>query len=249
MRRSTDELRALVAPAEAIFLDAKTESELIELPSRGIGAVAGRWRRRSPGWTSSRGSASPPLGLQTFLTAGRRSHGAWTIKRGATAPQAAGVIHPTSSALHQGRGRVLRRAGRRRVHGRGPRPAARCASEGKDYVMADGERRRNSDLTCSPWRPSVSCRFEGRAPDWVTTQPNNLVDGAARSLSRQESCTRSPTQREDLHRAGPYEHDHYFGSPDSRLIAADSRPSSGKSFTVTSETLNRYRVPTRMSVR
>ncbi len=87
-------MRELVAPAEAIFLDAKIESELIELDDEEARRVARRRRhRRSPASTSLARVGFDTLGLQTYLTAGPKEARAWTIRKGATAPQAAGVIH------------------------------------------------------------------------------------------------------------------------------------------------------------
>ena len=60
------------------------------------------------------------LGLQTYLTAGPKETRAWTIRKGATAPEAAGVDpHRLPEGLHQGRDRLLRRPGRRRLHAQG----------------------------------------------------------------------------------------------------------------------------------
>ena len=84
-------LSALVAPAEAIFLDAKTEAELAELSDEdalellqaiGLKELANLAR-----------VGFDTLGLQTYLTAGPKEARAWTIHKGDTAPMAAGVIH------------------------------------------------------------------------------------------------------------------------------------------------------------
>src|SRR5580692_8869889 len=75
-------LSALVAPAEAVFLDAKTEADLTEL-SPGEAALG------EPGLDQLAQAGFRALGLQTFLTAGPKEARAWTIKAGATAPQAA----------------------------------------------------------------------------------------------------------------------------------------------------------------
>src|ERR1700753_192814 len=89
----TDELRALVAPAEAIFLDAKTESELIELSADEALELLQSMGQEESGIDQLARVGFATLGLQTFLTAGPKESRAWTIKVGATAPQAAGVIH------------------------------------------------------------------------------------------------------------------------------------------------------------
>jgi ribosome-binding ATPase len=86
-------LATLVAPAEAIFLDAKTEAELAELSDedalellQGIGLT-------EPGLATLARVGFDTLGLQTYLTAGPKEARAWTIHKGDTAPMAAGVIH------------------------------------------------------------------------------------------------------------------------------------------------------------
>src|SRR5690606_38865560 len=88
------ELRELVAPAEAIFLDAKFEAELVELDdddeAREMLADMGI---DEPGLDVLARVGFETLGLQTYLTAGPKETRAWTIDKGATAPQAAGVIH------------------------------------------------------------------------------------------------------------------------------------------------------------
>ena len=81
-------------PAEAIFLDAKIEAELAELPTRtrppsccaepGLG---------EPGLAQLARAGFRALGLQTFLTAGPEGGPGLEIQIGATAPEAAGVIH------------------------------------------------------------------------------------------------------------------------------------------------------------
>ncbi|MDQ3106100.1 MAG: redox-regulated ATPase YchF, partial [Actinomycetota bacterium] len=87
------EMRALVAPAEAIFLDAKFEAELVELgddeEARAMLAESGV---DEPGLDVLARVGFDTLGLQTYLTAGPKESRAWTIRKGATAPEAAGVI-------------------------------------------------------------------------------------------------------------------------------------------------------------
>ena len=83
----TAELRALVAPAEAIFLDAKIESELIELPDdEALELLQSMGQAGIRASTSSPGSASHTLGLQTYLTAGPKEARAWTIQEGRHRP-------------------------------------------------------------------------------------------------------------------------------------------------------------------
>ncbi|TCC18085.1 redox-regulated ATPase YchF [Kribbella speibonae] len=133
-------MRDLVAPAEAIFLDAKFEAELVELgdedEAREMLAEMGI---EQPGLDVLARVGFDTLGLQTYLTAGPKESRAWTIKRGATAPEAAGVIHTDfqrgfikaeivsfDDLIEAGTLNAARSAGKVRM-------------EGKDYVMQDGD--------------------------------------------------------------------------------------------------------------
>jgi GTP-binding protein YchF len=87
------ELRELVAPADAVFLDAKVESELLELDEESARELLESIGQHEPGLYSLARAGFHTLGLQTYLTAGPKEARAWTIPQGATAPQAAGVIH------------------------------------------------------------------------------------------------------------------------------------------------------------
>jgi GTP-binding protein YchF len=135
----TDELRALVAPAEAVFMDAKTESELIELPDDEALELLQSMGQEESGIDQLARIGFDTLGLQTFLTAGPKESRAWTIRQGATAPQAAGVIHTDfergfikaevvsyDELVDAGSMNEARARGKVRI-------------EGKDYVMADGD--------------------------------------------------------------------------------------------------------------
>jgi GTP-binding protein YchF len=135
----TDDLRALVAPAHAIFLDAKTESELIELDADEALELLQSMGQEESGIDQLAGVGFETLGLQTYLTAGPKEARAWTIKVGATAPQAAGVIHTDfergfikaevvsyDELVDAGSMAEAKARGKVRI-------------EGKDYVMADGD--------------------------------------------------------------------------------------------------------------
>jgi hypothetical protein len=133
------ELRELVAPAEAIVLDAKIEAELAELPEEEAAELLAAVGQDEPGLHQLARVGFGTLGLQTYLTAGPKEARAWTIPVGATAPQAAGVIHTDFQ-----RGFIkaeivsydqLMEAGsmaEARAHGW-------VRMEGKDYVMQDGD--------------------------------------------------------------------------------------------------------------
>ena len=88
------QMRELVAPAEAIFLDAKFESELVELDDEDEAReMLAEMGIDEPGLDVLARVGFDTLGLQTYLTAGPKESRAWTIRKGATAPEAAGVIH------------------------------------------------------------------------------------------------------------------------------------------------------------
>src|SRR5438477_1292699 len=87
------ELRALVAPAEAVFMDAQVESELIDLPEDEARELLASIGQPETGLHQLIRIGFRTLGLQTFLTAGPKESRAWTIPVGATAPEADGVIH------------------------------------------------------------------------------------------------------------------------------------------------------------
>ena len=65
-----DELRALVAPAEAVFMDAKIESELIDLPDDEARELLASIGQNEPGLNQLIRVGFRTLGLQTYLTAG-----------------------------------------------------------------------------------------------------------------------------------------------------------------------------------
>jgi GTP-binding protein YchF len=86
-------MRAMVAPAEAVFLDAKLEAELVELPEDEALELLQSVGQDESGIHALARVGFATLGLQTYLTAGPKESRAWTIPKGATAPEAAGVIH------------------------------------------------------------------------------------------------------------------------------------------------------------
>ncbi|OKL50257.1 redox-regulated ATPase YchF [Boudabousia marimammalium] len=133
------ELSALVAPAEAVFLDAQFESELVELDEEEAAEMLAEAGQEESGLDKLARVGFDTLGLQTYLTAGPKEARAWTVKKGATAPEAAGVIHTDfqkgfikaevvsfDDLVAAGSMAEARAAGKVRM-------------EGKDYIMADGD--------------------------------------------------------------------------------------------------------------
>ena len=132
-------LQAMIAPSEAIFLDAKTEAELAELEEADALELLQSIGMEEPGLATLARVGFETLGLQTYLTAGPKEARAWTIHKGDTAPVAAGVIHTDfqkgfikaeivsfADLISAGTMTEARSRGKVRM-------------EGKEYVMADGD--------------------------------------------------------------------------------------------------------------
>jgi len=134
-----DEMRALVAPAEAVFMDAKIESELTDLSEEEARELLESIGQPEPGLNQLIRIGFATLGLQTYLTAGPKESRAWVIPIGATAPEAAGVIH---SDFQRGfiKAEIV---GYADLVAAGTMAAAKAAGkvriEGKEYVMQDGD--------------------------------------------------------------------------------------------------------------
>ncbi|KAF3408909.1 redox-regulated ATPase YchF [Mycobacterium tuberculosis] len=132
-------LRALVAPADAVFLDAAIESELTELDDESAAELLESIGQSERGLDALARAGFHTLKLQTFLTAGPKEARAWTIHQGDTAPKAAGVIH---SDFEKGfiKAEIVSYDD---LVAAGSMAAAKAAGkvriEGKDYVMADGD--------------------------------------------------------------------------------------------------------------
>ena len=132
-------MRDLVAPAEAVFLDAKLEAELVELPDDEALELLQSVGQEEPGLHALARVGFDTLGLQTYLTAGPKESRAWEIRKGSTAPEAAGVIHTDfqkgfikaevvsfDDLVEAGSMAEAKAKGKVRI-------------EGKDYVMHDGD--------------------------------------------------------------------------------------------------------------
>jgi ribosome-binding ATPase YchF (GTP1/OBG family) len=132
-------MSAVVAPAEAIFLDAKFEAELTEMSESEAKEFLDEMGVAEPGLDQLARVGFATLGLQSFLTAGPKESRAWTIRQGWSAPEAAGVIHTDfqrgfikaeivnyDDLVEYGSIAAARAAGKARI-------------EGKDYLMRDGD--------------------------------------------------------------------------------------------------------------
>ena len=133
------ELRELIAPADAVFLDAAIESELAELDDESAAELLESIGQTERGLDALARAGFHTLKLQTFLTAGPKEARAWVIHQGDTAPKAAGVIH---SDFEKGfiKAEIVSYDD---LIAAGSMAAAKAAGkvrmEGKDYVMADGD--------------------------------------------------------------------------------------------------------------
>jgi GTP-binding protein YchF len=132
-------LAELVAPAPAVFLDAKIESELIDLPADEALELLQSTGQDESGLDQLARVGFDTLGLQTYLTAGPKEARAWTIHKGWKAPQAAGVIHTDfekgfikAEVISFEDLVTLGSIAEARSHGK-------ARLEGKDYIMQDGD--------------------------------------------------------------------------------------------------------------
>lgn len=133
------QLADMVAPRKCVFVNAKLESEMADMASEEKKEFLDSYGITEDGLSQLVHVAYDTLGLQSFLTAGKKETRAWTIKKGATAPEAAGVIHTDFQ-----RGFIaatvcsfddLARLGSEKA----VREAGLMRTEGKDYVMRDGD--------------------------------------------------------------------------------------------------------------
>jgi hypothetical protein len=124
---------------QVVVISAKTESELSELSEEDQKAYLKDLGVEKSGLERLIQKAFATLGLITFLTAGEKEVRAWTIKSGINAPEAAGVIHTDfikkfikadvvtfDDFIGNGGWKTCRELGKVR-------------SEGRDYIMKDGE--------------------------------------------------------------------------------------------------------------
>ena len=133
------QLADMVAPRKCVFVNAKLESEMADMASEEKKEFLDSYGIMEDGLSQLVHVAYDTLGLQSFLTAGKKETRAWTIKKGATAQEAAGVIHTDFQ-----RGFIaatvcsfddLARLGSEKA----VREAGLMRTEGKDYVMRDGD--------------------------------------------------------------------------------------------------------------
>ncbi len=125
--------------AEVIVLCAKIEEELSGFDEEEKQAFLTDLGIEESGLDKLIRASYSLLGLQTYFTAGPKEVRAWTFKKGMKAPQCAGIIH---SDFEKGfiRAEVISFSDYEKYKGeKEAKEAGRLRSEGKEYVMQDGD--------------------------------------------------------------------------------------------------------------
>ena len=131
--------RAAADGAKAVVISARIESEIALLEPAERAEFLETLDLTEPGLDRLIHEAYKLLGLQTYFTAGPKETRAWTIPVGVTAPQAAGVIH---TDFEKGfiRAETIAFDDYVRLGGEaGARDAGKMRSEGKEYLVRDGD--------------------------------------------------------------------------------------------------------------
>ena len=124
---------------QMIVISAKTEAELSELTENEQAEYLKDLGVEKSGLERLITKAFATLGLMTYLTAGEIEARAWTIHKDTAAPDAAGVIH-TDFVKHFISAKVCGYDDFVRYSGwKGAAEAGRVRTEGRDYVMQDGD--------------------------------------------------------------------------------------------------------------
>lgn len=124
---------------KVVVVCAKIESELAELSEADRKEMLSALEMKEPALYSVARASYELLGLQSYFTAGPKEIRAWTVLKGSTAPQAAGVIH---TDFERGfiRAEIYSVADLQMHRSeKSIREAGRMRSEGKSYVMQDGD--------------------------------------------------------------------------------------------------------------
>ena len=133
------EARAASEGAAAVVISARIEAEVAELSEDDRSEYLASLGLTETGLTQVIAAGYRLLDLITFFTAGPKESRAWTIRRGTRAPAAAGVIH---SDFEKGfiRAETIAYDDFVTLGGeQAAREAGRMRSEGRDYVVADGD--------------------------------------------------------------------------------------------------------------
>ena len=132
-------LKELIKPAASIFVNAKLEEEMSDMNREERKEFLKSYGVEHDALEELIKAAYDVLGLQSFLTAGKKECRAWTIKKGSTAPEAAGTIHTDFE-----RGFIAAQiCNYEDLQALGSEQAVRAAgklrTEGKTYIMQDGD--------------------------------------------------------------------------------------------------------------
>ena len=134
-----EKLKSLVAPASAIFVNAKLEEEMSGMERAERKEFLTSYGVKHDALEELIQAAYNTLGLQSFLTAGKKECRAWTIRKGSTAPEAAGTIHTDFErgfiAASICNFKDLQELGSEQA----VKAAGKLRTEGKTYIMQDGD--------------------------------------------------------------------------------------------------------------
>ncbi len=125
--------------ARVVAVCAALEAEIAELEEAEKAEFLETIGQDEPGLNRVIRTGYQLLGLQTYFTAGPKEVRAWTVKVGATAPEAAAVIHTDFQrgfirAEVIGYDDFVEHGGEK-----GAKEAGKLRSEGKDYIVRDGD--------------------------------------------------------------------------------------------------------------
>ena len=131
--------KAAAEGAHAVIVSAAIEAEIATMPADERGEFLSELGLSETGLTRVIRAGYALLHLHTFFTVGPKEARAWTVPVGARAPQAAGAIH---TDFERGfiRAETIAYADYVALGGEtGAREAGKLRSEGKDYVVHDGD--------------------------------------------------------------------------------------------------------------
>ncbi len=130
---------ALAQNAPVVAICAKMEAEMADMADEDRQMFLEELGQTEPGLNRLIRAAFKLLGLQTYFTAGVKEVRAWTIHVGDTGPQAAGVIH-TDFEKGYIRAQTIAFVDYISLKGeQGAKDAGKMRSEGKEYVVKDGD--------------------------------------------------------------------------------------------------------------
>ena len=139
LRALREAVRSSGEHAEVVPFSAKIEAELAELPPGDRREFLDTLGLESAGLDRLIRASYSLLGLETYFTAGEQEVRAWTIHKGDTAPKAAGVIHTDFERGFIRAETVSYEDFIANGGWKGAREKGVVRSEGKEYVVRDGD--------------------------------------------------------------------------------------------------------------